>query len=215
MKHTQPERPRAPVEPETEANADTGADTEADANAGKIATRKHKSSSQTDRQAVSPEPTLPQTAQSQATQSQATQALAEDAIHKFLQLHRHLRQYALQMDHHGVRPREFSVLLFLLENDAATVGQVQEYLYHSPSTTSAILAQLEEAGYVTRTRSEADNRVVIVALTEKGRTVAQQGPMGGIPLLRRRLPTLSAQRLACINQALDDIMQLMEVSENP
>lgn len=139
--------------------------------------------------------------------------LAEDAIHKFLVLHRHLRQYALQMDHHGVRPREFSVLLFLAENGPATVGQVQEYLYHSPSTTSAILAQMEESGYLTRERSAADNRVVIVALTPTGQAVAQQGPVGGIPLLRRRLPTLPPDRLAAINQALADMMQLMEIEE--
>jgi MarR family transcriptional regulator, organic hydroperoxide resistance regulator len=151
--------------------------------------------------------------ESSTVQAHDSHTLAQEAIHKFLLLHRHLRRYALQMDHHGVRPREFSVLLFLLENGPATVGQVQEYLYHSPSTTSAILSQLEEAGHVTRTRSDEDNRVVIVALTEAGRAVAQQGPMGGIPLLRRQLPSLSPQRLAAINQALDDIMQLMEVSE--
>lgn len=139
--------------------------------------------------------------------------LADAAIHKFLLLHRHLRQYTLQMDDHGVRPREFSVLLFLLENGPATVGQVQEYLYHSPSTTSAILAQMEEAGYVTRTRAAHDNRVVITALTAAGRTIAEQGPLGGIPLLRRRLPQLAPQRLANINRALEDMMELMEVRE--
>jgi MarR family transcriptional regulator, organic hydroperoxide resistance regulator len=149
----------------------------------------------------------------QATGTLAEDTLAEDALHKFLLLHRHLRQYALQMDHHGVRPREFSVLLFLRENGPATVGQVQEYLYHSPSSTSAILTRMEEAGYVTRTRSEEDNRVVIIALTQVGKELSERGPLGGIPLLRRRLPTLSPARLEVINQALDDIIQLMEVEE--
>lgn len=139
--------------------------------------------------------------------------LAAAALHKFLRLNRHLRQYALQMDHRGVRPREFSVLLFLRENGPATVGQVQEYLYHSPSTTSTILARMEEAGYVTRTRSSEDNRVVIAALTAAGRALAAEGPMGGIPLLRRRLPGLPAQRLANLNQALDDLLDLMDASD--
>lgn len=139
--------------------------------------------------------------------------LAGAAIHKFLMINRFLRQHAHQMDHRGIRPREFSVLRFLLETGPATVGQVQEYLYRSPSGASTIIAGLEEAGYVTRTRSREDNRVVIVELTPAGRDIAENNPLGGIALLRRRLPTLDSERLARMNDALSDIIELMEVSE--
>ncbi|MEZ4868348.1 MAG: MarR family winged helix-turn-helix transcriptional regulator [Caldilineaceae bacterium] len=139
------------------------------------------------------------------------EAVANEAIHKFLLITRYLRQYARQMDSRGIGPREFSVLRFLLEREAATVGQVQEYLYRSASVASTIISGLEEAGYVTRTRSPDDNRVVIVQLTPSGRTIAQETPMGGIPLLRRRLVTLSPERLARMNEALADLMELMEV----
>ncbi|MFN8488810.1 MAG: MarR family transcriptional regulator [Caldilineaceae bacterium] len=143
-----------------------------------------------------------------------TDALASEAIQKFLTLNRYLRQYARQMNEHGISPREFSTLRFLLEVESATVGQVQEYLYCSASVASTLLAKLEEAGYLTRTRSTEDNRVVIVELTTAGHEVAQENPLGGIVLLRRRLPTLSRERLAVINAALTDIMELMEVNKS-
>ena len=153
------------------------------------------------------------TIQTEEALSAPSQELAGEAIHKFLIINRYLRQYALQMTEHGVRPREFSVLRFLLESGPATVGQIQEYLYRSASVASTVIAQLEADGYVMRTRSPEDNRVVIVELTPAGREIAEKAPMGGIPLLRRRLVTLPPERLQIINQALDDIMALMEVQE--
>jgi DNA-binding MarR family transcriptional regulator len=143
----------------------------------------------------------------------SNQALSEEVIHKFLRLNRFLRRYARQMDSQGVRPRQFAVLRFLLEAGPATVGQVQAYLYLSASTTSMVIAQLEEAGYVTRTRSEEDNRVVVVELTTAGRKIAQNTPLGGIALLRRRLGHLSGEKLRLLDAALVEIMQLMEVPD--
>lgn len=144
----------------------------------------------------------------------STGELANQALHKFLQLHRYLRKYARQITDQGIRPREFSVLLFLLENGPSTVGDVQEYLYRSASVASTVVAGLEEAGYVQRTRSPQDNRVVIVTLTETGRQMAENAPMGGIPLLRRRLNTLDPDRLERIDAALTDIMELMDVLDD-
>ena len=46
---------------------------------------------------------------------------------------------------------------------------MQDHLYTSASTASTLISQLEDAGYVTRTRSEDDNRVVNVQLTTSGR----------------------------------------------
>ncbi len=91
--------------------------------------------------------------------------LSDQVFHQFLSLLRHKRQYARQIEtEQGIKPRDFSVLRFLLDSGPATVSQVQAFLHNSPSTTSALIAQLEEAGYVSRRRSDEDNRVVIVSL---------------------------------------------------
>lgn len=139
--------------------------------------------------------------------------LAGEALHKFLRINRYLRQYARQVNEYGLPPKQFSVLRRLLEEGPTTVGAIQEYLYSSASVASTVISRLEDAGFVTRTRSSEDNRVVIVALTDAGRALAQNTPMGGIVLLRRKLAMLPEERLRTIDAALADIMELMGVTD--
>jgi DNA-binding MarR family transcriptional regulator len=140
--------------------------------------------------------------------------LANEALHKFLMIHRYLRQVARQMDEQGLRPRQFAVLVYLLEQDSATVSEIQDYLYTSASNASTMISQLEDEGFVTRTRSEDDNRVVNVQLTDAGRTIAQNTPLRGIGLLRRRLDALPEERLQQIDAVMSDLVELMEVSDS-
>lgn len=141
------------------------------------------------------------------------EAPASEALHKFLLIYRYLRQMARNTDKQGIRGRQLAVLQYLDEQGSATVSQIQDYIYTSASTASTLISQLEDAGHVVRTRSSEDNRVVNIELTVSGQKLAQTTEITGIGLLRRRLPTLSNERLHIINEALADIMELMEVSE--
>jgi DNA-binding MarR family transcriptional regulator len=144
----------------------------------------------------------------------ASREVSREAFHRLLKMVHHFRRYARQMKGQGISPRDYSVLRYLLESGPATVGEVQAYLHRSPSTASTLIARLEEAGYVTRTRSTADNRVVIVALTRAGKDIVERTPLGGLPLLRRRLDILPMDRLLFINEALGEIIQLLEVTDS-
>lgn len=150
---------------------------------------------------------------SQGSRMASDASTASDVLHKFLLIHRHLRQNARNVDSHGIRPRQFAVLRFLQEHGPATVSEIQEYLYTSASTASTLLTQLEDGGHVARTRSTDDNRVVIIELTPSGSALAETTPVAGIGLLRRRLPTLPEERLRMIDEALAELMQLMEVTD--
>ncbi len=139
--------------------------------------------------------------------------LSDKVFHRLMTLlHQSRRHARLMMDESGMTPRDFAVLRYLTEIDAATVGQVQAYLHKSPSTTSALLSQLEDKGYLTRTRSPEDNRVVIVSLTSTGHELANNTPLGGLPLLRRKLGNLPEPRLLEIQTVLNEILELMEVA---
>ncbi len=141
--------------------------------------------------------------------------LADQVFHQFLALLRLKRQYEAQLsDQQGIKPRDLSVLRFLVEKGPATVSQIQTFLHNSPSTASALIAQLEEAGLVRRKRYPDDNRVVIVSLTPAGQQVIEQTPLGGLPLLRRRLNSLTPERLEQINEVLQELMHLMATAEN-
>lgn len=138
------------------------------------------------------------------------EVLSQEVFHRLLAFLHQVRQHSHQIQSQGLKPREFSVLQFLVESGPLTVGKIQEFLHRSASTTSALVAQLEESGYLTRTRSKDDNRVVIVELTEIGRDIVKKTPLVGLPLLRRKLKTLPKERLVLLDDALNEIMQLME-----
>ena len=93
----------------------------------------------------------------------------DQVFHQLLAFQHYTRRHARQLVNEcGLTPRDFSVLHYLLEYGSASVGQVQAFVHKSPSTTSTLIAHLEEKGFVTRTRSRVDNRVVIVTLTPYG-----------------------------------------------
>ena len=137
--------------------------------------------------------------------------LSDQVFHHFLALQRFTRQYARRLsDERGLRPGQFSTLRFLQENGPAKVGQIQTFVQKSASTTSSMLAHLEEMGLVTRTRSQTDQRVVIIELTPAGLDIAENTPLGGLPLLRRRMRALPPERLEEIDSVFHEIMRLME-----
>jgi DNA-binding MarR family transcriptional regulator len=141
-------------------------------------------------------------------------ALYTETIHRFLQLHRYLRRYARRIRAEGISGRKVSALRYLLEAGPRTIGQLGRYHCVNDSSASEMVAQLERLGYVARTRSQADQRVVLVDLTESGRAFALNAPLGGIPLLRERLRALSPERLSVINEALTDLVQLLEIGDD-
>ena len=132
---------------------------------------------------------------------------------KFLSLYRYLRRYSQQMHNQGVRGREFATLRYLHDAGPCSVGQVQEYIYISASATSEMLSRLENAGYVERKRCKKDQRVVYVDLTPEGRRLAEETPLGGIPLLRERIKTLSPEQLSTLTSAFEMLLQVMEIEE--
>lgn len=142
------------------------------------------------------------------------QVLALDAIQKYLVLYRYVRHYSRKTQCKGVRGRDLATLRHLHEVGAATIGQLCDYLFISNSATSELVSRMEDAGYVTRRRSKQDSRVVFVELTLAGRRIAEETPLGGIPLLRERIKTLSPERLELINTAFDALIETMEIDPN-
>jgi len=143
--------------------------------------------------------------------SETEQDLFTETIHAFLSVYRHLRRYARQMHEEGLSGRQIATLRYLLEVGPRTIGQLRDYLYLSDSSTSGLVSNLEQAGHVTRARSEADNRVVVVTLTPAGREAALRTPLRGIPLLREKLKVLPREQLARIREVLGELEALLEI----
>lgn len=74
----------------------------------------------------------------------------------------------------GLTYTQYLVFLVLWERDGLTVGAIGEKLMLDNGTLSPLLKKLQQAGYIERRRSEDDERVVVITLTEKGRALQQQ-----------------------------------------
>ncbi len=74
----------------------------------------------------------------------------------------------------GLTYTQYIVFLVLWEQDGITVGTLGEKLHLDNGTLSPLLKKMEQAGYLERTRSSEDERVVVVTLTAQGRALQQQ-----------------------------------------
>ena len=68
----------------------------------------------------------------------------------------------------GITYTQYIVFMVLWEQDGIPVGALGKRLHLDNGTLTPLLKKMETAGYVTRTRSSKDERVVIVSLTDKG-----------------------------------------------
>ncbi len=93
------------------------------------------------------------------------------------------RLYKPLLDRLGVTYPQYLVLRSLAEQDGQTVGAIAERLALEPSTLTPMLKRLEARGLVERRRNAANERQVIVSLTDAGRKLDAESACLGELLL--------------------------------
>jgi DNA-binding MarR family transcriptional regulator len=135
------------------------------------------------------------------------------AIGSLLTLHRYLRRSSKARWESGISGRQHATLR-ALGDGPLTMGELSRLLFIGDSATSELVAKLEADGLAKRERSKADNRVVHVSVTAKGREVADRTPLAGLPLLRERLRALDPAELRTIATAVGRILEVMEIEDD-
>ena len=79
----------------------------------------------------------------------------------------------------GLTYTQYLVFLVLWEEDSLTVGEICEKLMLDCGTLSPLLKKMQQAGYIEMKRSETDDRMVIVTLTDEGRALQEKA--GDVP----------------------------------
>ena len=74
----------------------------------------------------------------------------------------------------GITYTQYLVFMVLWEKDGLSVSELCDRLLLDSGTVTPLLKKMEGAGYVTRTRSSEDERVVLVRLTKKGRDLRRE-----------------------------------------
>lgn len=98
----------------------------------------------------------------------------------------------------GLTYPQYIAMLVLWEEDGITVGEISSRMLTDPGSLTPLLKRLEAEGLITRTRSQADERVVQLRLTDKGRE------------LRRQAESIPACILASSGLMLDSLKRLQE-----
>ena len=91
------------------------------------------------------------------------------------------RLYKPLLDDLGVTYPQYLVLRTLSERDGLTVGANADRLSLEPSTLTPLLKRLEARGFVDRRRNAANERQVLVTLTQAGRKLdAESACLGAL-----------------------------------
>lgn len=85
------------------------------------------------------------------------------------------RAYKPILDELGITYTQWITIVALWDEDNQTVKGLGEKLFLESNTLTPILKRLEELGYLSRRRDPADERQVIVSLTEAGRRLRERG----------------------------------------
>lgn len=93
------------------------------------------------------------------------------------------RAYKPLLDGLGLTYPQYLVLNVLWREDRQSVGRLGEQLGLESSTLTPLLKRLEAAGIVQRARNPANERQVIVALTDAGRALESKAGCLGAALL--------------------------------
>ena len=103
----------------------------------------------------------------------------------------------------GLTYPQYLAMLVLWEQDGLTVGEISQRLLTDPGSLTPLLKRLESEGLLKRTRSREDERVVLVQLTDKGRTLQDEAQR--VPQCILQASGLSLERL---QQLQADLLEL-------
>lgn len=107
--------------------------------------------------------------------------------------------YRPLLDPMGLTHPQYLVMLALWERSPRSVKDLSAALALDPGTLSPLLKRLEAGGLVVRARERADERLLAVQLTERGRALradAERVPPAIIAALGMELPELEALHAA-------------------
>ena len=85
------------------------------------------------------------------------------------------RAYKPILEELGLTYTQYIAIVALWEEDNQTVGSLGEKLFLESNTLTPILKKLESMGYLHRRRDAADERQVLVSLTDAGRRLREKG----------------------------------------
>jgi len=111
------------------------------------------------------------------------------------------REYQPYLDKLGVTYPQYLVLMVLWESGEVSVNEIAKKLILNTNTITPLLKRMEQQGLLKRERSEADERKVIICLSEKGNALEQEAAL---------IPEKLAKYLLKGNVEIKDLIKLKD-----
>jgi len=111
---------------------------------------------------------------------------------------------------YGVSVPQLLCLQCLYENGKMSMSDIAENIMVNVSTVTGIVDRLEQKGFLERRRVSPDRRVITIALTEKGRSLAKDSPPAVHHRIVHAVKMLSEAEREEIFQALERLSRLID-----
>lgn len=85
-----------------------------------------------------------------------------------------IKQYRPHLDALGLTYTQYIAMMVFWQEERLSVKELGKKLHLDSGTLSPVLKSLEAKGYVHRSRSTDDERVLLVEISEKGRALREQ-----------------------------------------
>lgn len=108
----------------------------------------------------------------------------------------------------GLTYPQYLAMMVLWEGDGITVGEISARLLTDPGSLTPLLKRLEGEGLLDRIRSRADERVVELHLTDKGRALLDRAKP--IPSCILQASQLSVEQLTALKEELVALRQNLQ-----
>ena len=117
------------------------------------------------------------------------------------------RAYKPILDELGLTYTQWIIIVALWEEDGQSVKSLGEKLFLESNTLTPILKKLEGEGYLQRRRALADERQVIISLTEAGRQLREKGGQKTLVKATGLAPDEFAQAQKTISRVRDNLIR--------
>ncbi len=111
------------------------------------------------------------------------------------------KEYQPLLNDLGITYPQYLVLMVLWENDNLPVNDIAKKLILKTNTITPLLKRMEQLGIISRKRSDRDERVVLIQLTDKGKALQEKA---------LRIPEELSKRLIGSDLDLGELEKLKE-----
>ena len=119
-----------------------------------------------------------------------------------------IKRYRPHLDAIGLTYTQYVTMLVFWEQQSVSVKALGQRLHLDSGTLTPVLKSLEQKGYITRRRSETDERVLIAALTDAGAALREHAE--AIPQQLCSCLPLDPAEAAQLHQLLYKLLRTME-----